>query len=80
MCTSSRVSNIGVMAGLDPSGILDPDRFSINSTASSIARLFARGIDSREGMRTLNIDQYTHCRSSCLRMADHGAPLNLGWG
>ena len=76
--TSSTVSRIGVTAGLDPSGILVPDRFSISSTASSMACLCVVGIDSKEGIRALNIDQYTHCRSSCLWIADHGAFLNLG--
>ena len=60
MWMSSRVSRIGVTSGLDPSRILDPDRFSINSTVSSMACLWAAGIDSREGIRTLKIDQYSH--------------------
>ena len=78
MWTSSMVSSIGVTAGLDPSGILDPDRISMSSTASSMACLCVAGIDSREGIRALNIDQYTHFRSSCLWTADHGTLLNLG--
>ena len=77
MWTSSRVSSIGVTAGLDPSGILDPDRLSTNSTPSSMAHLCVAGIHSREGMCVLKIDQYTHCRSSCLWIADHGTFLNL---
>ena len=77
MWTSSRVNRIGVTAGLDPSGILDPDRLSINSTASSMAPLCVTGIDSGEGIGALNIDQYTHFRSSSLRIADHGTFLNL---